>query len=200
MSRSGRSAADGASSPARVLVLILLLPMLSCAQSSADCFPPEARLDKFRSDWFCRQLTAAKEARLAGEPSYRFSYIPSFHATRIVVAFKEEGHPVVVGKVLSGKGGYEAGTLAQTTRRALSADEWRRLEQRLENAGLWEPPDRDDRVGADGAEWIVEGRKGGRYSFHVVWSPTEGTFPQYRKVCSYMLELAGISPAAQDLY
>src|SRR5262245_33711717 len=97
--------------------------------------------------------------------------MPSFHATRVVVAFLEAGKPVIVGKVLSGKGGYEPGTLVRTTKRALNPDEWRLLQQRLENAGLWESTDRDDRLGVDGAQ-----------------------------ACVFMLELAGIKPPSEELY
>ena len=178
----------------------MLVPILSGGTGDNSCFPPEAGIDAFRSAWFCRQLNAAHEERLSGELAYRFSYIPSFHATRVVVAFKAVGRLVVIGKVLDGRGGYEPGGLAHTTRRLLSDVEWRLLEQRLENAGLWEPPDRDDRSLTDGAEWVLEGRKDGRHSFRAVHSPTDSTFPQYRKVCAYMLELADITPGAEDLY
>ena len=185
------------------------LALLALMQSSeagkplpgSGCFPPEAGVDAFRAEWFCRQLDAAQEGRLTGEPAYRFTYVPSFDPTRVVLVYKEKERTVVVGKVLSGAGGYEPGTVARTTGRDLSAEEWRSLEQRLEQAGLWAPLLRDERIGTDGAEWILEGRKAGRYAFHAVWSPDSGSFPSHRDAGTYMLELAGIRPEKKkELY
>jgi hypothetical protein len=45
---------------------------------------------------------------------------------------------------------------------------------------------------------LLEGKKAGRYRLHEVWSPTDRTFPQYRKACVYMLDLAGISPTSNE--
>jgi hypothetical protein len=181
-------------------LLILVIPAApSPPPSKADCFPAEAGVNEFTTEWFCKQLAAADEGFLSRDPSYRFAYIPTFNATRVVVAFMDSGKPTVVGKVLSGQGGYDPGRVVHTTRRILTTDEWNLLEQRLENAGLWEPPDKDDR-GLDGAEWVLEGRRQGHYRLHDVWSPTDSTSPQYRKVCIYMLELAGIRPVPKDLY
>ena len=70
----------------------------------------------------------------------------------------------------------------------------------MENAGLWEAPDKDDRLGLDGAEWVVEGRRKGQYQFRSVWSPDDKSFPQYRKACEYMLTLAGIHPGNEKIY
>jgi len=187
--------------------MLVWLPFVATVLSAAaglpateTCFPTEAGLHSFKAEWFCKQLAAAEERRLSGDPAYRFSYIPSFHATRVVVAFMDKERPTVIGKVLSGKGGYEPGRLLRVTRRVLSTDEWRLLERRLDNAGLWELPDKYSREGFDGAEWVLEGRNQGRYSLHDVWSPTDSTFPQYRKACVYMLELAGIAPDTTQLY
>ena len=51
--------------------------------------------------------------------------------------------------------------------------------------------------GLDGAQWIVEGRRGGDY--HVVdrWTPREGV---YRDAGLAFLKLAGIDVPAADLY
>jgi hypothetical protein len=187
---------------AGALALIFGLGGHQGQRPARDCFPSTAGVDDFKTDWFCSQLAAAGEGLLPGEHSYRFTYIPSFHATRIVVVTETEGQWTVVGKVLSGRGGYEPGTLARTTKRALTAAEARLLENRLANAGMWEPTDKNPETGVDGAEWVLEGRRTSRYAFHDVWSPTDRTFPQYRRVCIFLLQLADIlpSPKKQELY
>jgi hypothetical protein len=172
------------------------------ASAPPNCFPAEAGLSEFEVQWFCGHLRAAGEARLSGERVFRFTYLPTFHAPRIVVVSEQGQRWVVSGKVLSGKGGYAPGTVARTTERKLSADEARLLLQRLEKAGIWEPTDTQQELGADGSEWLLEGLQAGTYAFHKVWSPEESTFPQYRKVCRYLLELADIlpGPGESELY
>jgi hypothetical protein len=167
-----------------------------------NCFPAQAGLSAFESQRFCGHLRAAGEARLSGERVVRFTYFPTFDAPRIVVISAQGQEWVVSGKVLSGKGGYHPGTVARTTERNLSSEQVRLLLQRLENAGLWEPTDAQQELGADGSEWLLEGQQAAKYVFHKVWSPEESTFPQYRRVCRYMLELADIlpGPGESELY
>lgn len=187
------------------MILVALLMSVGAASapptvSPADrCFPPESSLDAFRMKWYCRQLAAASEGPIGSAVLYRFSYIPSFDPTRLAVITSEDGRLFIAGKVLSGRGGYDPGTLSRTTKRQLKPEEMRLLEQRLENAEVWGPAFSDDRRGLDGAEWIFEGKRQGKYYFHDVWSP--GTdFPQYRKALAYMLQLAGVQPRSEDLY
>jgi hypothetical protein len=103
------------------------------------------------------------------------------------------------GVVLSGKGGYEPGRVAKTTRRVLTKSEWQLLQQRLDDAGIWEPTPTDDRTGVDGAQWILEGKQDAKYRLHEVWSPNRTRFPQYFKACMLMLDLAAVRPDADEL-
>jgi hypothetical protein len=111
----------------------------------------------------------------------------------------EGGRVIITGKVLTGRGGYEPGTLSRTTRRELTPDERRLLEQRLESAEVWGPSIARDEPGLDGAQWVFEGVRHGKYYFHDVWSPG-ADFPQYRKAATYMLELAGVLPIDRPPY
>jgi hypothetical protein len=177
-----------------------LLLAVQDAPGAVSCFPNEAAVDEFLAEWYCGQLAAAGFGMLTGDPSYRFAYLPSFHASRFVAVAIEAGRPVVRGVVLSGRGGYAPGKVARETRRVLTAEEWRLLLQRLQNAGMWEPTDKNDSSGVDGAQWLLEGRQDGKYRFHDVWSPTPARFPQYVKVCLHLLELAGIKPPDEEIY
>jgi hypothetical protein len=180
--------------------LILLSMMQPVVAAPKSCFPDEAALDPFLVDWYCKHLNAAGPGQLGPGPSYRFTYLPSFDAPRIVTVAREAHQLVVRGIVLSGKGGYEPGKIATNTRRVLSPGEWQLLQQRLENAGMWEPTDINDANGVDGARWILEGRRDGTYRLHDVWSPAPKRFPQFVKACVYLLELADIKPASSELY
>ena len=75
------------------------------AAAPKSCFPDEAGLDPFLVDWYCRHLGAAGQGLLGPSPTYRFTYLPSFDAPRIVTVAREADRPVVQGIVLSGKGG-----------------------------------------------------------------------------------------------
>lgn len=185
---------------ALAVAILLLLDTRASPSPTPRCFPAEAKVNDFQSRWYCAQLAVAGEAELKGDLAFRFTYLPSFDHGRVVTVSLVSGQAIVVGKVLSGKGGFEAGRLLKATRRTLTPDEWRLLQQRLENAGIWEPTDRQDNTGVDGATWLLEGRDRQRYRFHEVWSPTETTFPQYRRVCAYLLELARILPDDHELY
>jgi hypothetical protein len=145
-------------------------------------------------------LAAAGLGTLTSDPGFRFTYLPSFHAARIVSVALETGRPVVRGFVLTIPNGLQPGKVARQTHRVLTTEQWRLLQQRLENAGLWESTDTNDVSGVDGAQWLLEGRRGGEYRLHDVFSPTTERFPQYVKACRYMMELAGMTPPDAELY
>src|SRR6185295_8812909 len=127
-----------------VALLVLVPGPLPAAES---CFPPDAPVDPFHRSWYCKHLAAGGLGLLAGDLAFRFIHLPTFDPPRVVTVTVESGTPVVVGIVLGGAGGYEPGQPKQRTRRVLKADEIRLLMQRLENAGVWEPPDTDVRTG-----------------------------------------------------
>ena len=161
---------------------------------SDGCFLQSGLVSPFEHQWYCRQGNAAGLRPLQGERVYRLVLIPSFRPTRVVTVRIESGSAFAEGILLSGRGGYDPGGIARTTRRAVSPENWRLLEQRLENAGVWEAPEPDRESGEDGSQWLLEGRKGERAFFRDVWSPSESTFPQYRKAALFMLELAALEP------
>ena len=107
---------------------------------------------------------------------------------------------VVSGFVLDGQGGYAPGSVKERTRRLLTSSEWKLLQQRLENAGMWQAPIKQSSKGLDGSQWILEGRRSGSYQLHDLWSPKPKEYPQYVKACVYLLELAGIQPKGEELY
>ena len=163
-----------------------------------NCFPAEAHLDEFRTQWYCAHVLAGGQSRLAGDKAYRFIYLPTFDHPRIVTLSQHGADWIIAGRVLSGRGGYQPGKVSRSTERKLSTAEARLLEQRLQNAAVWGPDSvRDDR-GLDGSMWLLEAKNGPRYLLHEVWSPRDNTFPQYRKACAYMLELAGVMPESDE--
>lgn len=179
---------------------LLALTAQTVAQTQPSCFPESASVSANRRDWYCGQLAAAGEGRLVQDPGYRFLYLPSFHPARVVSAFWKEGRYYLSAKVLTGVGGSNPGVIGRTVERELTSDEWRRLEDKLQAAGIWAPQAAALPEGMDGSRWILEGRATGRYAMHDLWTPFEREQTAYREACVYLLDLAGIRPAAADLY
>ena len=84
-------------------------------------------------------------------------------------------------------------------RKTLSAKQWDGFVRLLEDANFWRLGTEGSVRGLDGAHWVLEGSKNGRY--HVVdrWSPDALRSPteedrRFRNACEYLLELAGFGP------
>ena len=178
--------------------LALVLGVL--AAEPGGCFPAEAGVDAFRTEWYCKHLTAAGLGQLATDPGIRFTYLPTFQAPRVVTVEMTSEGAVATGIVLSGRGGYAPGSVAKRTRTLLKPDEWKLLQQRLEDAGMWEAAVKQSSIGLDGSQWILEGRRSGTYRLHDLWSPDRKDYPQYVNACVYLLELAGITSQADEIY
>ena len=102
---------------------------------------------------------------------YRFLWLRSFDnpiAVRLVVtngATRDGGR--LISKMTSGQGGFEPGHLVldRESRLSKEATDWFLAE--VKHARFWDVPARDDsQAQPDGAEWIIEGVKQGRY--HIV--------------------------------
>jgi hypothetical protein len=126
-------------------------------------------------------------SRLTEHEAYRFFWDSSF-----------DGHAVVhIGR---------KGELVTLRRQAfwqapcsvaLSLPDWSKLQQALEIAEFWSPrPDSELAVGLDGADWLIEGRRGDTYHAIHRWSP-EGAIHDLGRV---FFELAGPPLSGVRLY
>ena len=182
-----------------VLALCVLLP----GQAAAQFFPPRVfsdrpDLNQFAEAWYSRHLSAMEEpsvwksAERKNAEIYRFTWLRTFHspyAFRLEV--RADGTGSLVAKSASGAGGYDPGRLVLNKTLALDAKQVRQFTAALGKLGFWNHPTQDPGPpGFDGARWVLEGVKGGRY--HVVdrWSPDDGPF---RKLMLDLVALAGVS-------
>ena len=177
--------------------------------SESDFFFPVNTLDGARSDmdafqreWYSRHLAAMRQSSLScGAPdtseTYRFLWLRSFHRSISVrVALRPDGARIEFTE-LTGAGGYEPGRIRRHTERRLSRDEVDRFAKALNGADFWQLPTSIRDRGLDGAEWIIEGRRGGTY--HVVdrFSPESGA---YRALGLLFLKLAHFSASTSEIY
>ena len=154
-----------------------------------------------REAWYGKQLRAMNEQRLCADSSYilesyRFTWIPSFHPAVVVrIDLTPTGYRLT-GKILTGAGGYEPGSLAKQITRPLSEAEFGRFSELLRSAQFWELPTNLPLFGCDGTQWILEvlSSKG----YHVVdrWTPyEEGPNRRFRAVGEWLLASSDLVPA-----
>jgi hypothetical protein len=197
------------------IACLMIGAVLSACAFAQDYFPPgslaaTAREHEFRANWYSEYLKALQEPsvwRLSlQKPSvevYRFLWLRTFdHPIAVRLSIVADRTGILASKETGGHGGYEPGKLIRDRTVKLSKEQVDWFCDRLEDLGFWKLPawpKPDGTVGCDGAQWIVEGAKGGRY--HVVdrWSPERGD-PVHAIGTILMIDLAGFKLLYQDVY
>jgi hypothetical protein len=175
---------------------------ISRIQVTGHYFPQD--VPRFFVEWFSKHLRAMDEPSLrrgnAFEETYRFLWLRSFHRPIAVRVWRAGDRYFLVAKELDGAGGYAPGNIIVNKSRQLTSEEWITFMRLLEQSCFWNlaPEDTNTR-GNDGAEWVVEGVKQGRYHVADVWTPNAGA---YHDACIYLLKIAelGIDERSKDLY
>ena len=167
-------------------------------------FYPTHENEKFIMEWYTKHLKAMGEPSLLAQPdspseSYRFLWLRSFHHPVAVRVWAScDGHFINV-KQTDGQGGYEPGRVITDKTHQLTDAEWDHFISLLDRSCYWQLQTEIDDSGFDGARWILEGVREGRY--HVVdrWTPEGGDF---REVCLYLLKLSNmpIDLSGKDIY
>ena len=155
--------------------------------------------------WFSRLLRAMNEPSLLSsndslDEVYRFLWLRSFHHPIAVRVWRTGDKYFLNAVELRGAGGYEPGKELARKARELSSEEWVTFTRSLDESCFWNLPlQNPEYQGEDGAEWIIEGTRLGRYHLTDVWSPTSGP---YRGACIYLLSISGlgIDEKSEDLY
>jgi hypothetical protein len=184
--------------------------------SAAEYFPAGVLGDtseqhRFHADWYSKHLAAMGEPSLlevsrrdSTAEVYRFLWLRTFHHPILVrLAVRNDGTARLTLKETDGKGGYEPGKLIRNTTAKLSKQQNQWFLDRLEDIGLWKLPTRkppkDGVVGLDGAQWIAEASKAGRYHIVDRWSPLPGD-PIHAFGTILMIDFAHLKLLHQDVY
>lgn len=183
----------------------LAVVLIAAATLSAQqYFPPGVLAD----DSYARHLGAMREPSLwelsqndATAEVYRFLWLRSFDnpiAVRLVVTSNGSR---LISKVSSGKAGFETGHLIrnQESRLTKQATEW--FLDDVKQVTFWKAPSRDQsHQGLDGAQWIVEGVKLGRYHIIDRWSPEDHKDPAHVLGIALLINLARFRLLYQEVY
>ena len=164
-------------------------------------------LDSFEVSWFSGQLAALHEPRLnaampAKAESYRFLWLRSFHQPVVIRIYSTATGGRVVAAVTNGAGGYAPGALIRRDSVELTPNAWSAFRAAIDTASFWTLPAEDSgRVGADGAEWVFEGRHGPRYAVFVRWSPdTSKSLRLVRRLGLAFLRLGRVRVDSTNIY
>ncbi len=163
--------------------------MALSAMGQETCFPQGALSDDswsdhFKSVWYSEELKRLAEpcllevSRGQSRESYRFLWVRSFDPpVAIRVDVRPDGTSVLTTKVANGEAGF-LGTithLVQDVSRPLTREQTQTLLGQVDRTKFWTLSSSvNDQTGADGAQWVIEGVKGGKYHLVDRWSPKTG--------------------------
>ena len=168
-------------------------------------FPP-GTFSPFLTQWYSKQLRGLGEGllQLDGAETYRFTWLRSFHHPILIRVVRDRPGATLVVREADGAGGYEPGQVIVSRTERLSEDQWNRLMREPGMSEQWASPvEEKDVRGCDGAEWILEGVRDGRYHAMTWWSPIDDRSPElirFKRACMKMLDLADIHVTGDDFY
>lgn len=157
-----------------------------------------------RDDWYGKHLKAMNEPSLItrrkeGVEIYRFLWLRTFHHP-IAIRVERTVETINISAVeLDGQGGYEPGRILDRSTKTIDNAQWCDFLSRLSRSNYWNMGPETELGGHDGAQWILEAVRDGRYHFVDRWTPEGGDF---RDACIFLLELGGFdtNKLGDDLY
>lgn len=160
---------------------------------------------KLSADRYSDQLDALQEpslwevSKMQEAESYRFLWLRTRdHPIAIRVNLNSDGTARLTAKMTSGAAGYYPGKLIDNRTLILTSDQTKWFLGQIDEHNFWKLSSADAvPSGPDGAEWIIEGVKAGKY--HVVerWSPQDG---DVRAICLMLNELAKFKLPEGEVY
>jgi hypothetical protein len=146
-----------------------------------------------RDDWYGSFLKAMNQDSLLNitddSEVYRFLWLRTFHHPLVVAIKRKDGLTTLSTVETNGAGGYEPREIIKSKTFQLKDDEYCNFIRLLNKSDFWEMTSNKGISGTDGAQWIMEGVKNGRYHITERWSPADG---QFREACVYLLQLSGV--------
>jgi hypothetical protein len=192
-----------------LLVALAALPIIFMAQTHDRVFPAMDSItgappvDTGRQEWYSKHLIAMGEALLPDRPNevYRFLWLRTFANPIMIRVTCDARECDLIARRLDGSGGYEPGKVVERKERRLSAQEATSIRRLVSKAQFWSPQPSDERLGLDGAQWILEGGREGSYHLLDVWSPERsGPYGDFRELCLELLRLSGLMIRSSEVY
>jgi hypothetical protein len=147
-------------------------------------------------NWYSEYLKAFEEPILIDSLTteiYRFTYLRTFDNPIVIRLESNNDSVIIYWKVLDGKGGYSIGKIIENKSKVLIADEWENVEKQINSIKYWSLGVDKEIIGEDGSQWILEGKKLGKY--HVVDRWCGG---KISSVCKELIKLTDLK--IEDIY
>jgi hypothetical protein len=212
VTRNVQREAQGVAQALRATVLTLAIVCLHAAWAQSSkyfpdlAFEQDPQQDNSSAQYYAKVLTIMREPSLFnqeknGSEAYRFLWLRTFDAPIAVrLNVNPDRSSLLTIKVLSGKGGYGLGELVKNVTRHLSADETEWFLSAVEESGYWDMPPYPEKnvIVVDGAGWVFEARKAGKYKIVGRWSPQNG--PIRDLGIAMLIDLAKLKLLYQEVY
>jgi hypothetical protein len=158
------------------LTWVLVIALSACSQPAIDA-PANRLTDSIDASSAVgpEMMAAFGEAPLtrhANDFAVRIFYIPTFDHPFMVRHSSSGATGANRVVVLSGKGGYDPGTICHEASSESNEGQVQARISNLEDAGFWRSPSKDDVHGSDGAVLVIEVVESGKYRGWVRWAPT----------------------------
>lgn len=190
-------------------------PRSASAFFPAGAFEQSDRSAAFVAEWYTKHLVAMREPPMhehqaRGEAALRFLWLRTWARPIAVRAVRTDAGADLFIKRASGMGGYGAGSIGFVARLfrgaiqrsvKLGPSAWIQLENVLDRARFDDIGTQPTTLGADGAEWVLEAVRNGKYRIVRRWSPeAHGEDAAFRDACLMFLELAGRDVVDGEIY
>lgn len=144
---------------------------------NASHFFPGGIYSNYVNKAYSKQLSAMNEPSLLELSKkshlkiYRFLWLRTFHhPISIRLTIKGDGTGELVAKMTSGAGGYEPGVLETNNVLQITKQKVLDFQKQIEKIAFWEMKSKIELGGLDGARWIIEGVKDGKYHLVDRWT------------------------------
>jgi len=165
------------------------------------------RADSLVSFWYSRELTALNEPRLIDAATherevYRFLWLRSFDPPVAVRIQMANDSAVAIVSETANPAVFKPARLTRRDTIRLTDAEWREFSDMLEREQFlaWTPTEPVP-GGIDGARWVFEGLRGGRYHIADRWAPSDsGAGASMRSAGLHFIRLGRVRVARDRIY
>jgi hypothetical protein len=156
----------------------------------------------YMNTWFSKQLSALDEPKLYKDydfETYRFTWLRTFHNPISIRLEKKNNEYLLFVKRANGAGGYNPGQLVQNDTILITESQWDDVISKIYNLNFWKIPtvERSNLMVMDGAEWIFEARKNGKYNM-VYRQTSKGT--EIKELCMMLYNLSNLKIKKKEIY
>ena len=165
----------------KTLLKALIFTCATATLIAAEPYYPKDSISDFEQEWYAKHLSAMQEPILTprdkekGYFAFRVLYLPTWGRPVAVRYEKKRKQFIRRSVMLSGKGGYDPGKIKKVEEIEVTKREIDDLLAALEKSGFWGMPQKDDVIGLDGSQLIIEAIKEGQHRVRVRWTPEHDT-------------------------